>query len=183
MSNLENAGDTASEPKPEAVDISDAHDQSSTSAELMPTISPSNDVVGLRPNSLDGALHELFNADMRRHPVAVIISIASAWARDISLRNTALADRQAMSLAENRKLSGEIAVVREENAALKAENAASKRHGPLKAIIIFIAPVIFVLAIDEFRVNKYGTGFLLTAIGVAMLFGVWVSTRRGGREK
>jgi hypothetical protein len=112
---------------------------------------------GLRSSTLEGHLERLGVADGKRFGVAVVLQVFSGWAR------------------EKERLHERNAILREENAALRAANREGARFAPLKSVALTLGPLIALIGIEQVQSAQYGVGWALVIAGALFLaVGIYV---------
>lgn len=135
---------------PSAPDDVLAHDQGPPPAETPANLTVDRTKAGLPASTLDEALWDLTLVDPKKYGIAVLLRVATAWARQSS--------------GENER----IAQYREENAGLKATLRENKKNRPLRQAAIALGPIIGLVGIELLTHEKVGMGLALLVAGLLL---------------
>lgn len=151
----------------------------SPESKLKAQVIVTSDSGGLESHSLSQSLQQFGYSESSRYKTQFLM-MAAAWVEDVSAQQRATSASLAKLEANEALLHNELLVMKVENATLKEREKVKSAYKPLTGMVIFAAPIIIGIGIDQIKSENLGTGIVLSSVGALLLIvGLYVLYGRG----
>jgi hypothetical protein len=167
---------------PAAEDNVNAHDQGISTGELRELSVIDRNSKGLSSASLDNALDGVLASNSKRYGFAVVLRLASIWARELTTRNSTLDNQLIDAQKKHETLADENTALKIETAALKAEAGEREKHWPLVTFALVSGPFLVSIGLDQLKSGNWSVGVTLLIIGIVFIAAAFIVNRKGDRS-